>query len=251
MNTRRISLTVGAAAGGMLAAAFLSTATAFADDNGTSDGADLFGFTLPSDMDWTGEAGWPPFLQEASAHTTLSFDSDDAASGAFGDVSFGDDGITQDVGADVTNYSTFTGVDSQTIALTDPILDGDDHTVLGDGSVFNVTNAGFLGLGNVYADLDGVGDSGANEVHDWLVTPLGTIDLSGLFGDVDASDNLGDVSGSITDIDPSDGLNLDDGLFGGLGGLFSGLFSGVEGLFSDTGDGAGDLFGGLGDLLTP
>lgn len=220
MNTRRITFAIGAAAGGALAAALFPTAAATAD---TGSAADVFGFTLPSDADFVGEAGLPPFLQESATtfednglfpfleNTGFEFDSADVADGVFADVDFGDGVETDDVAADVTNYSAF-GIESQTISLNDAITDSDGDTVFGDGSVFNVTDLG-LGFGNVYTDI--TAGNGTDSVHDTLVTPLGNVDLTSLFGDFDAAD-----ADSLSDVNPSDGLDVATDVTDIFGGLF-------------------------------
>jgi hypothetical protein len=63
MNTRRITLGLGAAAGGLLATAFLSTAVALADDFTTDAG---------STLEVLSQDGFPPYYDEATGVQLLN-----------------------------------------------------------------------------------------------------------------------------------------------------------------------------------
>jgi hypothetical protein len=234
-------MTLGATAGGMLAAAFLPMAIAHADD----DGSTYFGFTLPDDDAFTGTTGFPPLFEYASADdVSLGYDAADDHSGVLSTADFSTDGGSGTIDADVDNlYVTALGASSQTITLNEGLTtdgagaEGGD-TVAGEGSVFNATDFG-LGFGNIYTDAVGAGDGGSNEISDVLVTPFGNIDISGLVGgllDFDAAELGGEDAIGI-----NPGADL---LGGGDGDLFGGLF-GADGLFS----GGGGLLDGLGGLL--
>ncbi len=265
MNTQRLTMTLGATAGGMLAAAFLPMAIAHADD----DGSTYFGFTLPDDDAFTGTTGFPPLFEYASADdVSLGYDAADDHSGVLSTADFSTDGGSGTIDADVDNlYVTALGASSQTITLNEGLTtdgagaEGGD-TVAGEGSVFNATDFG-LGFGNIYTDAVGAGDGGSNEISDVLVTPFGNIDISGLVGgllDFDAAELGGEDAIGINpgadllgggDGDLFGGLFGADGLFSGGGGLLDGLcglLGGDDGLLGGL-VGDGGLLGGLGGLL--
>lgn len=257
-------MTIGATTGGMLAAAFLPMAVAHADD-----ASSYFGFTLPDNGSIVGEAGFPPLFQYASADgVSLAYDASDDHSGVLSTADFSDGGGSGSINADIDNlYFDLLGASSQTITLNEDLtIDGagadSGDIVAGEGSVFNVTEIG-LGFGNVYVDAVDAGADGSNEITDLLVTPFGTIDISGLVGDVldfdaaaiDGSDAV-DVSPGAellggSDIDlfgglfGSDGLFSGDGLFGGGGGFFGGLFSGIGSAIGGENGLLGGILGGL------
>ncbi len=77
MNTRRIAVTLGAAGGGMLAAAFLSSGLAYADTLGDAAAAPApapaptFSFTPVGPEQITSINGMPPFDQQSSGYQLL------------------------------------------------------------------------------------------------------------------------------------------------------------------------------------
>jgi hypothetical protein len=88
---------------------------------------------------------------------------------------------------DVTNLFGLTNTE---FAVTDVTpADGADASDLpAAGSVYDVLNLG-NGFENIYTAIPGSGDAG-NTVTDTFVTPFGNIDLSSLFGGIDASTPL-------------------------------------------------------------
>jgi hypothetical protein len=224
MNTRQITLTVGAAAGGMLAAAFLQTAVAAAAvgaDGGAAANADLtpasnadvtgdvgttpaadtdpasdpFGLTPTGDPDLTGGTGVPPFFYVSFGTQTFDFYSNDIApylQDILG-LPTGDDAVTGSADLGVTNTDLL-GISNQGITLPDDVTLGDQ--TLEAGSTLNFTDFGF-GFENVYADLPGLVDDDSDKVVDYLVTPFGNFDVSSLVDPFDLSDlgGSGDVAG--------------------------------------------------------
>jgi hypothetical protein len=221
MNTRHITLTVGAAAGGMLVAAFMQTAVAAADvgaDGGaaansgtatdagltsasnadaaggagagpaaeTDPASDPFGLTPSGDPDLTGGTGVPPFFDVGYGTQTFDFDSNDIApylQDILG-LPTGDDAVTGSATLDVTDTDLF-GITNQGITLPEDVTLGDQ--TLEAGSTLNVTDFG-AGFENVYADLPGFGDNDTDQVVDYLVTPFGNFDVSNFVDPFDLSD---------------------------------------------------------------
>jgi hypothetical protein len=213
MNTRRIVTTVGIAAGGALAATFLSTAVAAAGPGDDPDFvADPFGLTPTGNADLDAFAGVPPFFETGSGTQTFDFSSDDIAPFLQDILNLptGDDAITaDDVTLNVTDSENIFGQTSQGITLPEDVTLGD--TTLDQNSVFDVENFGG-GFGNVYADVLGVG-TGDNPqtVVDYLVTPFGNFDVSSFVQPFDFD---------LDTIDPSTGLDFGSGAGDLLGGLF-------------------------------
>jgi hypothetical protein len=226
MNTRQITLTVGAAAGGMLTAAFLQTAVAAAavgadggaaaNSDATTDAgltpasntdvtpaaetdpaSDPFGLTPSGDPDLTGGTGVPPFFDVSYGTQTFDFDSNDIApylQDILG-LPTGDDAVTGSATLDVTNTDLL-GITNQGFTLPEDVTLGDQ--TLDAGSTLNFTDFGF-GFENVYADLDGLGEGDSGQVVDYLVTPFGNFDVSSLVDPFDLSDlgGGGEVSGDV------------------------------------------------------
>jgi hypothetical protein len=213
MNIRHITLTVGAAAGGMLAAAFLSTGAASADTP-----SDPFGLTPQDDANLSAAYGLPPLYEAAYGTQTFDFDSNNIADFLTNSDLVPDGVDLSDVKADditlgVENTKFFDGaLQNQEIVLPSNFDLGDDFT-LQQGSVFDVANFGG-GFGDVYVDLVGQGDA-PNQIYDELITPFGNFDISPLVQGFDAA--AVDPS-DLADLNPSDGLDFSGGsdLFGGL-----------------------------------
>ena len=72
-----------------------------------------------------------------------------------------------------------------------------DGTLPAVGTVYDVLNLG--GLENIYTAIPGV-DGAAAHISDILVTPFGNLDLSDLFGSIDATSSLnpGDAFEALT-----------------------------------------------------
>jgi hypothetical protein len=83
------------------------------------------------------------------------------------------------------NVSDILGLTNTSITVQDVTPIGDATTGLPtEGSVYDVLNLGG-GIENVYTAIPGL-DGGADTVTDTLVTPFGNLDLSDLFGSLDA-----------------------------------------------------------------
>ena len=169
-----MTLALGAAAGGMLASAFLSTAVAFADDPPVTDG-DTVSFFNPNTLDpelgtnplVESVNGIPPLFQDISGFQF--FDVDDV-------TAQGSSPTLVPVGTAEDYYSNWTlagGISNTeyTIAAFAPNEAGEGITFAnlpGDGSVYDTLNLG-SGLDNVYSDvLTGTGSSATSTVTDLL-----------------------------------------------------------------------------------
>jgi hypothetical protein len=213
MNTRHITLTVGAAAGGMLAAAFLSTAAASAQPGDNDFVTDPFGLTPTGDADLTASGGAPPIFETAYGTQTFDFNGSEIASFLTSkvpdDIDLSD--VTYDNATlDVANTSFFGGgLTNQEIVLPRDFDFGPDHGdfTLHEGSVFDVSNYG-LGFGDVYVDL--VNPDGDNQIYDEVITPFGNFDISPLAQGFDAA---AFQPSDLADLDPSAGLDFSGGLF--------------------------------------
>jgi hypothetical protein len=156
---RRITLTIAAAAGGLLATAFLPVSIAVADDV----------FTLQPEMPEvvTSISGDPPFFQETVGTAVI-----DANQGnPF--VTFGT------FNAIVNTLTTSSGFENQEIVDTGGQLGG---LSVPTGSIFDFTNFGG-GFENEYSDIDGtVGTMVApNTITDTFITPFGDFNIPTTF----------------------------------------------------------------------
>jgi hypothetical protein len=159
-NQRRITLTLSAAAGGLLAAALLPMAVAFADEYDFTP--DTAGF------DPTQVEGYPPLINEVTGTDIWALD----------------DATTSAVVVD----PALTGVDTQTTIgsftnndfLTNnsyTFLTGDDLTMPA-GTQIDLANFGG-GFENEWIDLPGSGPGSG--MSDLLITPLGDFAILGSF----------------------------------------------------------------------
>ncbi|MGC2346070.1 MAG: hypothetical protein WA630_19190 [Mycobacterium sp.] len=212
MKTRRITLALGAAAGGLLAAAFLPLAVANADSGDvidvTSDAMratppDFFGFSPDSPETVLTVSGLPPLFQQVEGYQTFDY------------VPTGDT-----INADVSKLSLPDGFTNIEYLIT-----GDDPTAYAnadmisaptdgfptDGSVYDIANFG-NGFENVYSDvlpeqaqrlatdsLTGIGTAAPGTITDTFVTPFGNIDLTPLVDGFSTAVTGGDF---LTTIDP-------------------------------------------------
>lgn len=153
MNLRRITFTLGAAAGGLLAAAFLPMAVAFADIyDGVPD---------PGSFQLTDAIGYPPFYNEVIG--TEDWSTFDVTTGQVFAVDQMSGNDTQ------TTFGSFTN---------------DDFAVLKDlgpasppvGTQFDLANFGG-GFENEWINVPGVGQG----ISDLLITPFGDFPLFGNF----------------------------------------------------------------------
>jgi hypothetical protein len=199
MGSRRITLTSGVIAGGLLAAAFLPMAVAFADD--ASDAAvfdnlfqDFFGFERDASQPATvySVSGEPPIFQ--SIHETEIFETGSAGTLPAGSFQADDEVIT-----------TAFGPASAELLVTGT---GQDTSAPPVGSVYDVINIGG-GFENVYSDIAPTTAGGADTLSDTLVTPFGDIPLATnlhaflnpadaffLYGGTDPATDLTDASAS-------------------------------------------------------
>lgn len=221
MKTRRITLALGAAAGGLLAAAFLPLAVANADSGDvidvTSDAMratppDFFGFSPDSSETVLTVSGLPPLYQQVEGYQTLYYFTTPS-----GDTSPVLDGT---VNADVSKLSLpdgftnteylITGQASETSkALESTAFPTDGLPTT--GSVYDIANFG-NGFENVYSDvlpeqaqrlatdsLTGIGTAAPGTITDTFVTPFGNIDLTPLVDGFSTAVTGGDF---LTTIDP-------------------------------------------------
>jgi hypothetical protein len=125
------------------------------------------------------------------------------------------------------NTSNILGIETTQLTVTDvdPAEGMDDSAALpADGTVYSVTDLGFLDIHNVYEAVPADGD-GAPTITDTLVTPFGNIDLSTPFN-------------ALADLDPGNAVaGVSDS--GGSGGLFDGLLGGLLG--GSGGEGSGEI----------
>ena len=201
MNTRRITLALGAAAGGLLAAAYLPMAVANADSGAaavdiTSDAAirgpapDVFGFQPDSPETVLTVSGLPPLDQQVEGYQTFEYftpTGDDV--GSFNaDVST----LTTPWGFDNTEYLVTGDVSDATKAVESVGFPTDGLPTT--GSVYDIANFGD-GFSNDYSDvvalparmadgttdaLSGVGTAATGTITDTFVTPFGNVDLTPL-----------------------------------------------------------------------
>jgi hypothetical protein len=224
MNTRRITLALGAAAGGLLAAAYLPMAIANADSGGavadvTSDimgrgpTPDVFGFAaIPgSPEDVLTVSGLPPLFQQVEGYQTLDYFSPATATGPIATVNTDVSTLTTP-GFENTEYLV-TGVDSDEAKDLVSVANPTDSFPT-EGSVYDIANFG-NGFENVYSDvaaapaqfanattdaMSGTGTAATGTITDTFVTPFGNVDLTSL---VDGFSTLVHGGDFLTAIDPS------------------------------------------------
>jgi hypothetical protein len=165
MNTRRITLALGAAGGGLLAAAFLPMAVAFADN---------FDYTQETGYTPTTEytAGDPPLYQ-----SVLGYDRFDWVDETHSTTNNPD--VVGTFNADTYYTSTSWGWSNSEL-LVDDAQGGPTGTAPEVGSVIDTTNFG-SGFENVYTDLVGAGTNGANLITDVFDTPFGDFTIPTTF----------------------------------------------------------------------
>jgi hypothetical protein len=242
MNTRRITLALGAAAGGLLAAAYLPMAIANADSGGaavdiTSDAAmrgpapDVFGFQPDSPETVLTVSGLPPLDQQVEGYNTFDYfttptgDTSPVDVGSFNaDVST----LTTPFGFDNTEYLVTGASDASKAAeLVASPTDGLPTT----GSVYDIANFGD-GFSNDYSDvvalparmadgttdaLSGTGTAATGTITDTFVTPFGNVDLTPL---VDSFSTFVHPADSfLTLVDPGSISDLGS-ILGSVGGGF-------------------------------
>jgi hypothetical protein len=244
MNIRPITLALGAAAGGLLAAAYLPMAIANADSGGGAvvDGAsdimrgpapDVFGFSPDSPETVLTVSGLPPLFQQVEGYNTFDYFTTPTGDTSPVDVgSFNADVSTLSLPDGFTNteYLVTGGQTSYEIGrnVSEPISANLPTT----GSVYDIANFGD-GFSNDYSDvlpepakqfatdaLSGTGTAETGTITDTFVTPFGSFDLTPLVDSfstfVNPADNF------LTTVDPSlvDAGDLSS-ILGSLGDLFA------------------------------
>jgi hypothetical protein len=156
---RRFTLTVAAAAGGLLAAAFLPLAVAFADDDYTL-------YAQGPEVD-TSIRGLAPLYQDIVGTNVFE-------AGQGNPVT-----IDGQFNADVNTFTTSSGFENQEIIDTGGQL---GSLSVPTGSLFDFTNFGG-GFENEYSDIEGtVGTLVApNTITDTLITPFGDFNIPTTF----------------------------------------------------------------------
>jgi hypothetical protein len=240
MNTRHITLALGAAAGGLLAAAFLPMAIANADSGGgavvdvTSDAMrgptpDVFGFSPDSPETVLTVSGLPPLFQQVEGYQTFDYftpTGDDL--GSFNaDVS-----TLTTPGFENTEYLV-TGDASEASKAVESVGFPTDGFPT-DGSVYDIANFGD-GFSNDYSDvlpeparqfatdaLSGTGTAETGTITDTFVTPFGSFDLTPLVDSfstfVNPADNF------LTTVDPNSIGDLGS-ILGSFGDVFTNVLS--------------------------
>jgi hypothetical protein len=175
MHRRRITRVLGAAAGGLLGAAFLPGAVAFADDYTIGSAVDtetvtgLYGFDF-------GFQTTPPAVN-GSVDGIQDFNYTDTTTGVLGTFT-ADESTSEDVLGDTNQELLVTSDDGSTDAP--PV-----------GSVFDTYSFGDGGFENIYSDLP---SASGNLISDTLVTPFGdftipvTLDAAAAVSAYDATD---------------------------------------------------------------
>ncbi|MDT4999134.1 MAG: hypothetical protein QOK12_1239 [Mycobacterium sp.] len=167
MNTRRITLALGAAAGGMLASAFLSSglASALPSPNDVLDlfGASATGSTVgPETIDASN--GILPFFQDTSGYQEFNIYDTTVGTPAVPDVVGTDDFLRSDWTSGSLSNTQYT-LDATEFGGGGMVFTG----VPDPGSVYDTLNLGG-GLENVYSDvLTGTGTSITSTVTDHLL----------------------------------------------------------------------------------
>lgn len=203
---RRLVLTVGGAAGGLLTAAFLQAGAAFADASGASSAAtfpevpgsdaftlDSYTFDPYTLVDGVVTQGWhhvdplfqmSPFFEMGGG----TLDGAGLATQHFDIYSTGTDPSllgNVDSNVDVANLFGMTNTEFA-VSSVDAAHGVKDSALPATGSVYDVFNMGH-DFFNVYTDVPGATSSASPTITDTLVTPLGDLNLSDLFQGFDAT----------------------------------------------------------------
>jgi len=191
----RILCAAGAASGGLLASAFLSTAVADADSTDgvvTDDAFTIGGFTFdPGEDGFTAISPLSqlsPLLGIGGASINNDLTSAGLAQQDF-DV-YGNDGTELGTVETNVNVQNLLGIESVQLRVTDAegVGDGDAAGLPAVGTVYSVTDLGG-GFQNIYVATPGA-DGGDPTITDVLVTPLGNMNLDSLFAGYDATHGL-------------------------------------------------------------
>jgi hypothetical protein len=238
MNTRHITLALGAAAGGLLAAAYLPMAIAKADSGGgaavdaTSDimrapTPDVFGFSPDSPETVLTVSGLPPLDQQVEGYNTFDYFTTPTGDTSPVDIgSFNADVSTLSLPDGFTN-TEYLVTGGQTSYEIGPNVTTEAGNLPTTGSVYDIANFGD-GFSNDYSDvlpeparqfatdaLSGTGTAETGTITDTFVTPFGSFDLTPLVDSfstfVNPADNF------LTTVDPS---LVDAGDLGSILGSF-------------------------------
>jgi len=217
MNSRRITLTLGAAGGGLLAAAFLQTAVAFADTTyfvspvGPSPGPieEVFNFEPAGSETDVSTTDLPLGLGDISTGTQ-DFDVIDTS--ITGDPTVG----TFDATVTDTDILGVTNVED--VVTSDLTASTGDPTV---GSLYDTTTFDSSGFENVFTEIPSATAGGAPTVTDIFDTPFGDYTLPPALDSI-VADILG--AGGVDGLTTGGGVTADtvgtaaiDGLTGLLG----------------------------------
>jgi hypothetical protein len=166
-NQRRATLTLGAVAGGLLAAAFLPMAVAFADEYDFTPGIASF---APSQAE-----GYPPLINEVTGPESWNIFDLTTNTTTFSEIIAGTD--TE------TTIGSFTNDDWLTPGALSVV--GASSTFFASGGTqIDLANFG-LGFENEWIDIPSGPDAG---VSDLFITPFGDITLFGTaFSDLSAA----------------------------------------------------------------
>jgi hypothetical protein len=157
-HQRRATLTLGAVAGGLLGAAFLPMAVAFADNYDFTPDITTF---APTQVE-----GYPPLINEVTGAEKWNIFDLTTNSVRYADLLDGTD--TQ------TTIGSFTNDDYLTnLGLV--VIGPSDNFFLPAGSQIDIANFG-LGFENEWMDIPSGSDAG---ISDLLITPFGDFDLLG------------------------------------------------------------------------
>jgi hypothetical protein len=157
-NQRRTMLTLGAVAGGLLAAAFLPMAVAFADEYDFTP--DIASF-VPSQVE-----GYPPLINEVTGAEYWNIFDLTTNTTAFSNIMTGTDTETT-IGSFTNDDYLFTGALSQ--------IGSSGSIFAGGGTQIDLANFGF-GFENEWMDIPSGPNAG---ISDLFITPFGDFELFG------------------------------------------------------------------------
>jgi hypothetical protein len=185
MNRRIHAAGVAATAGGgILAAAFLQTAVATADDAGFTIGGLSFEdpVALPGLLGGVETPGYEAIFPTFFNAPLLSIGSDDA----LGILQTGSQQFTVEDSTGTTLGTVDTQINDQnllgintaqfTVVSSDPASGVSDSALPTDGTVYSITNLG-SGFANVYEAIPNADGTAAASITDTLVTPFGDVNV--------------------------------------------------------------------------
>jgi hypothetical protein len=185
MNRRIHAAGVAATAGGgILAAAFLQTAVATADDAGFTIGGLSFEdpVALPGLLGGVETPGYEAIFPTFFNAPLLSIGSDDA----LGILQTGSQQFTVEDSTGTTLGTVDTQINDQnllgintaqfTVVSSDPASGVSDSALPTDGTVYSITNLG-SGFANVYEAIPNADGTAAANITDTLVTPFGNVNV--------------------------------------------------------------------------